>query len=54
MRLFRRKNIKNALIYTQLITFQNDYYICKAAANIKGAADLTEAGFEYASDMTTV
>jgi hypothetical protein len=51
MRLLGHKNIKNTLIYTQLVTFQNDDYICKAAANIKEATDL---GFEYVCEMSTV
>jgi integrase len=54
MRLLGHKNIKNTLIYTQLVTFQNDDYVCKAAANIKEATDLIEAGFEYVCEMSTV
>jgi len=54
MRLLGHKNIKNTLIYTQLVTFQNDDYVCKAAANVKEATDLIEAGFEYVCEMSTV
>ena len=51
MRLLGHKNIKNTLIYTQLVTFQNDDYTCKVAANIKEAAELIEAGYEYVCEM---
>ena len=54
MRLLGHKNIKNTLIYTQLVTFENDDYICKAATNVKEAAELIEAGFEYVCDVTNV
>lgn len=53
-RLLGHKNIKNTLIYTQLVTFENDDYICKAAANVKEATELIEAGFEYVCDVTSV
>ena len=51
MRLLGHKNIKNTLIYTQLVTFQNDDYTCKVAVNIKEAAELIEAGYEYVCEM---
>jgi len=51
MRLLGHKNIKNTLIYTQLVTFQNDDYTCKVASCIKEAAELIEAGYEYVSEM---
>jgi hypothetical protein len=54
MRLLGHKNIKNTLIYTQLVTFEDDDYICKAAINIKEATELIEAGFEYVCDVTQV
>ena len=53
MRLLGHKNIKNTLIYTQLVTFENDDYICKAATNIREAAELIEAGFEYVCDVAS-
>ena len=51
MRLLGHKNIKNTLIYTQLVTFQNDDYICKVASNLKEASELIEAGYEYVCEM---
>ena len=51
MRMLGHKNIKNTLIYTQLVTFQNDDYTCKVAVNIKEAEELIEAGYEYVCEM---
>jgi integrase len=51
MRLLGHKNIKNTLIYTQLVTFEDDDFICKAAADIKEATQLIEAGYEYVTEM---
>jgi len=47
----RSQNIKNTLIYTQLIDFENDDYTCKTAQTIKEAMQLVEAGFEYVTEM---
>jgi integrase len=33
MRLLGHKNIKNTLVYTQLIEFKNDEFVCKVAKN---------------------
>jgi len=51
MRLLGHKNIKNTLIYTQLVTFEDDEYICKTAENVKEAKELIEAGYQYVCDM---
>lgn len=47
MKLLGHKNIKNTLIYTQLIDFKEDEWVCKAAENVEEARHLIEAGFEY-------
>ena len=47
MRLLGHKNIKNTLIYTQLVTFENEDFICKVATNTKEAKELIEAGFDF-------
>jgi len=52
MKLLGHKNIKNTLIYTQLIDFKDDEFICKAAATSKEAEQLIEAGFEYVCTAT--
>ncbi|MGA3110907.1 MAG: site-specific integrase [Candidatus Bathyarchaeia archaeon] len=54
MRLLGHKNIKNTLIYTQLVTFEDDDYVCKAATNIKEATQLIEAGYEYITEMDNI
>jgi len=41
------KNIKNTLVYTQLIDFREDEYITKVARNSEEACQLIESGFEY-------
>jgi hypothetical protein len=45
------KNIKNTLIYTQLIDFGDDEYVCKVARTIEEAKQLIETGFEYICDI---
>lgn len=51
MRLLGHKNIKNTLIYTQLVNFEDDDFICKTAENVKEAKELIEAGYEYVTEM---
>jgi len=51
MQLPGHKNIKNTLIYTQLINFEAEDYVCKTAKSLKEAAELIEAGFEYVTKM---
>jgi integrase len=45
------KNIKNTLVYTQLIQFKDDDYVCKAATTVDQAKSLIEAGFEYICEI---
>ncbi len=45
---------KNTLIYTQLVTFENEDFICKAASSIKEATELIEAGFDYVCEMANI
>lgn len=42
------------LKYTQLVDFQNDDYVCKAAKTLTEASQLIEAGFEYVTEMENV
>ncbi len=52
MQMLGHRNIKNALIYTQLISFEGENeYICKVAKTVERAAELIEAGFEYVCDI---
>jgi len=51
MRLLGHRNIKNTLLYTQLIDTQEDDYVCKIAETTKEIAQLIEDGFEYVCDQ---
>jgi len=51
MQLLGHRNIKNTLIYTQLVNFEEDEYICRVAKTLEQAVQLVEAGFEYVTDM---
>ena len=51
MRLLGHRNIQNTLIYTQLISIQDDEYVCKAAKTFHEATQLIEGGFEYVTEM---
>lgn len=51
MKLPGHRNIKNTLIYTQLVDFENpEEYTCRVAKNLKEDRELIEAGFEYVSE----
>jgi len=54
MRMLGHKSITNTLKYTQLVDFQNDDYVCKAAKTLTEASQLIEAGFEYVTEMEEV
>ena len=47
MHLLGHRNIRNTLIYTQLIQVKDDEYIAKVAKSEKKVCELVEAGFEY-------
>ena len=45
------RNIKNTMIYTQLLQFENDdAYTCKVAQNVEQDKELIENGFEYVTE----
>jgi integrase len=48
------KSIQKTLIYTHLISFEEDEFTCRVARNLKEAENLIEAGFEYVTDMDGV
>jgi len=49
--LLGHKNIKNTLVYTHLVSFdEDDAYIVKVASSIEEFTSLLEAGFEFVSD----
>jgi len=48
------RRIENTLIYTHLVCFAEDEWICKAAETVEEAQGLIEAGFQYVTDMDGV
>lgn len=51
MKILGHKNIKNTLVYTQLINIKGDEYVSKVAWNLEEARKLVEAGFDYVTQM---
>ena len=45
------RRLENTLIYTHLIDFKDEEYVCRVAKTVKEASDLIEAGFDYVCDM---
>jgi hypothetical protein len=50
MQLLGNRNIKNTLVYTQLIDFKEDEYVAEVASSEKDVCQLVEAGFKYVCD----
>jgi len=50
-RLLGHKNIQNTLIYTHLVDFKSDEWVCKVAQTLEEAVELVEAGFEYVTEI---
>jgi site-specific recombinase XerC len=50
MQLLGHKNIRNTLVYTHLVDFHSDDYICKVAKTASEARTLVEEGFDYVTD----
>jgi integrase len=51
MRILGHKNIQNTLVYTHLIQFESDDYVCKVASTVDEAKPLVEQGFEFVTDV---
>jgi hypothetical protein len=51
MRILGHKNIKNSLLYTQLVDFKDDKYVSKDANNVEEAFKLVETGFDYVCEV---
>ncbi|MEM2104947.1 MAG: tyrosine-type recombinase/integrase [Candidatus Bathyarchaeia archaeon] len=52
MQILGHRNIKNTLVYTQLISGDaEDDYVCKVARTVEQAMELIEAGFDYVCEM---
>jgi len=53
-RTLGHKDIRNTLVYTHLIDFNDDDYTCKGARSLEEASKLIEAGFEYITEIDGV
>jgi len=54
MRVLGHRNIKNTLVYTQLLPEKDDEYVVKVARTIDDAKTLLECGFDYVTDMDSI
>jgi integrase len=51
MQLLGHKSIKNTFVYTHLVDFGSDEYVCKAARSVEEAKELVQSGFDYVTDV---
>jgi len=51
MQLLGHKSIKNTLVYTHLVDFGSNEYVCKAAKTVIEAKALIESGFDHVTDV---
>jgi integrase len=54
MQLLGHRSIKNTLVYTHLVSFEGDDFVCKVAKNIQEAKELVESGFDYIAEIDGV
>jgi integrase len=54
MQLLGHRNIRNTLVYTHLVSFEGDEFICKVARNVQEAKELVENGFEHVTEIDGV
>jgi integrase len=48
--LLGHKRLENTLVYTHLVNFESDEWLCKVAKSVDECKVLIESGFEYVSD----
>jgi len=51
MQLLGHRNIRNTLVYTHLVSWESDEFVCKVAKTVKEAQELVESGFDYVCDV---
>jgi len=54
MQLLGHRSIKNTLVYTHLVSFEGDDFVCKVAKNVQEAKELVESGFDYIAEIDGV
>jgi integrase len=45
------KRLENTLVYTHMVNFASEEYVCKVANNVEEAKALIEAGYEYVTEV---
>ncbi len=50
-KLLGHRSIQSTMIYTHLLNFEGDEFICRTAKTVEDAKRLIEAGFDYVTDM---
>jgi integrase len=51
MQVLGHKSIRNTLVYTHLVDFGGDEFVCKVAKNVDEAKTLVEGGFDFVTDV---
>ncbi len=51
MQLLGHRNIRNTLVYTHLVNWESDEFVCKVAKTVNEAQALVESGFDYVTDV---
>lgn len=54
MQLLGHRSIRNTLVYTHLVQFESDDWICRVAKNVQEATKLIETGFDYVTQIDGV
>jgi len=47
-------NVNNTLVYTHLVNFGSEEFVCKVAENVEEAKALIGSGFEYVTEVNGV
>ena len=48
------KRLENTLVYTHLVNFGNEEFVCRVGKTVQEATALIESGFEYVTEMEGV
>ncbi len=51
MQMLGHKSLKNTLVYTHLVSFETNEFVCSPVQTMKEAAALIEQGFEYVTEI---
>ena len=54
MTVLGHKNIRNTLVYTHLVNFEGDEYVCKVARTVEETKNLVEDGFDYVTHVDSM